>query len=283
MRESCPTLLLLVLVAVAVSCSKRDDSVDVARASATTATDIGQWIWSETDATIFAESARSVPELVPTVWIGTVRASRDGTVRSQIALSPRVVGRPSVAVVVRFDDSFTTALTRQTDSLVASAVAMTLRSMLGAVSASGVRIDEVQLDYDCPERLLPAWSALIARLARDALVGQTVWVTSLVSHVRHSEYGDLFRAHVTGHILQVFDTGDRMSASFAGTIERLASGQRMPFRLGVGAFERDLARGRVTGHRDWFGATGTMARSEWYRGLWVFPGERPWVALLNRR
>jgi hypothetical protein len=55
----------------------------------------------------------------------------------------------------------------------------------------------------------------------------------------------------------------------------------MPFRLGVGAFERQLANGRTTDHRAWFGATHVMIESPWYRGVWVFPGGTSWVSLLQ--
>jgi hypothetical protein len=99
--------------------------------------------------------------------------------------------------------------------------------------------------------------------------------------VRHKEYGDLFRGSVAGHIVQVFDTGDRMSPSYAREIERLASRQRMPFRLGVAAFERQLANGRTTEYRAWFGAPRIMMESPWYRGVWIFPGGRSWANLLQ--
>lgn len=293
-RAGLARLRIIVVASLVTSCSGRDSSSTnhdpasrrdstVAQSQIARPTEIGQWIWSETDAQIFAESSRSVPELTPTVWIGTVRASRDGVVQLQIALSPRAVGRPRTGIVVRFDDSFTNAFARQPDSVVANAVNAALRSILAAVRASDVQLTELQLDYDCPERLLSAWAKVVSSLSRDALAGESVWVTSLVAHMKHDEYGDLFRAHVAGHILQVFDTGDRMSPSSARAIEQLASSQRMPFRLGVAAFERTLPDGRTTEHRAWFDATGTMSESEWYRGLWVFPGGRRWVPLLNQR
>ena len=86
-----------------------------------------------------------------------------------------------------------------------------------------------------------------------------------------------------GHILQVFDTGDRMSLTYARQIERMAERQRMPFRLGVGAFERRLPNGRTTDHRAWFRAEGVMRQSQWYRGMWVFPGGTTWTQLLDAR
>jgi len=80
----------------------------------------------------------------------------------------------------------------------------------------------------------------------------------------------------------VFDTGDRMSVPYARQLERMATRHRMPFRLGVGAFERQLANGTTTNHRAWFGAARVMTGSKWFRGVWVFPGGSPWASLLER-
>ena len=245
-------------------------------------TEIGQWIWSSADSALFADAARSIPTLVPTVWIGTIRAFGDGRVQSQLALSPRIAGRATTAVVVRFDDTFTSVWAAQTDSAVAVAVGASLEDMLAAAQRSGVTVSEVQLDYDCPERLLRRWGAVTGILSRGALAGRPVWITSLISHVRHGEYGELFRANVAGHILQVFDTGDRMSVPYARRIERLVSRHRMPFRLGIGAFERRLANGETTDHQAWFEAPHVMRGSRWFRGVWVFPGGASWAHLLEQ-
>jgi hypothetical protein len=243
----------------------------------------GQWIWSAEDSARFSDASRAIPQLVPTVWIGTIAASRDGRVESRLALSPRIAGRDSAAVVIRFDDPFTSVWASRSDSAVAADVDAALRRLIDAASGSGVRITEVQLDYDCPDRVLGRWSVVVDHVTRDALAGRVVWLTSLVTHIRHREYGDLFRAQVAGHILQVFDTGDRMSLSYARQIERLAERQRMPFRLGVGAFERRLPNGRTTDHRAWFGAEDVMRQGRWYRGLWVFPGGGAWTQLVAAR
>jgi hypothetical protein len=270
-RRIAASLILALLIAAPSACDR----------PVSPQTEIGQWIWSSADSALFVDAARSIPNLVPTVWIGTIRASRDGEVQSQLALSPRISGRPTAALVVRFDDGFSSVWQSQSDSAVAIAVGAVLRDMLAAAQRSGVTVSEVQLDYDCPERLLRRWSAAIAILSRGALAGRTVWITSLISHVRHAEYGDLFRANVAGHILQVFDTGDRMSLPYARQVERLVSRQRMPFRLGIGAFERRLANGEMTDHQAWFEAPHIMRGSRWFRGVWVFPGSASWVHLLE--
>jgi hypothetical protein len=270
-RRTAATLILALLGAAPSACDR----------PVSHETEIGQWIWSSADSGLFADAARSIPNLAPTVWVGTIRASGDGKVESQLALSPRVSGRSTTGVVVRFDDDFSSVWGVQSDSAVAISVGGALRDMLAAAQRSGVTVSEVQLDYDCPERLLRRWSAVVAILSRGVLAGRSVWITSLISHVRHAEYGDLFRASVAGHILQVFDTGDRMSLPYVRRIERLVSRHRMPFRLGIGAFERRLANGETTDHEAWFEAPHVMRGSQWFRGVWVFPGGASWAHLLE--
>ena len=241
--------------------------------------DVGQWIWSKADSGIYANAVRSRPGILPTVWVGSIHGAPSG-VTSQLALNPRIAAAPRVGIVIRFEDSFTQSWAIG-DSALAENVAAAVGRLVSVADAAGIPIAEVQLDYDCPERLLGRWSALVARLVNGPLTGRTVWLTSLVSHLRVKAYGDLFRPHVAGHIVQVFDTGDRTTSSFARELESLATRQRMPFRLGVAAFERELANGQSTEHRAWFDAVPSVARSSWYRGLWVFPGGRPWVPLLE--
>src|SRR5262245_15698388 len=83
-RRTSAANLILSLVAAAVSACDQPAPHETA---------IGQWIWSSTDSALFVDAARSIPNLIPTVWIGTIRASADGKVESQLALSPRVSGR----------------------------------------------------------------------------------------------------------------------------------------------------------------------------------------------
>jgi hypothetical protein len=245
--------------------------------------DVGQWIWSTRDSALFADASRTIDSVVPTVWIGSIGAARNGSSRVRLALSPRVAGTARVATVIRFDDDFTRLWDTESDSVIAASVGSAVKAILAVAQGAGVTITEVQLDYDCPERLLPRWAAVVGSLSRGgALGGRPVWLTSLVVHVRHRDYGDLFRENVAGHIVQVFDTGDRMSVPYARQLERIVARHRMPFRLGVGAFERQLENGTTTNHRAWFGAARVMAGSEWFRGVWVFPGGSQWASLLDR-
>lgn len=244
--------------------------------------DVGQWIWSARDAVLLADAARTIDSVVPTVWIGSIGASPNGSSRVRLALSPRIAGTERVAVVIRVDDDFNALWANRSDSVIAASVGSAVKAIMSVAQTAGVSITEVQLDYDCPERLLPRWAAVVRGLSRDALAGRTVWLTSLVAHVKHRAYGDLFRDHVAGHIVQVFDTGDRMSVPYARQLERMVTRHRMPFRLGVGAFERQLANGATTNHREWFHAARVMEGSEWFRGVWVFPGGSPWASLLDR-
>ena len=267
---------MLALALSAVACA------DAGVANRRGRSEVGQWVWSSRDSALFVDASRTIDSVVPTVWIGSIGAARNGSSRARLALSPRIAGTGRVATVIRFDDDFTRLWDNQSDTAVAASVGSAVKAILSVALGAGVTITEVQLDYDCPERLLPRWAAVVRTLSRGALAGRTVWLTSLVAHVRHSDYGDLFRGTVAGHIVQVFDTGDRMSVPYARQLERMIARHRMPFRLGVGAFERQLANGAMTNHREWFRAARVMAGSEWFRGVWVFPGGSPWASLLER-
>ena len=271
------TFARAVLAALTIACA------DTPRAPVTT----GQWIWSSADAELFAETRRSIPALRPAVLIGTLEA-HPGFVASRLMRSPRLAGVAAAAIVVRFEDSFSSAwadppsrIARDSlDATLAAAVEARLLALVRAAEATGVRIDEVQLDYDCPNRRLERWARLVARLADGPLARHELWLTSIVSHLRHPRYGELFGPHVEGHILQLFDTGDRLTPAMLGSIERLLSRHGMTFRIGVGAFERRFDDGRMTDHRAWFGALEKFAGRPLYAGVWVFPGSRRWAPLL---
>jgi hypothetical protein len=240
----------------------------------------GQWIWSVADRRLFLESHLHSSSLTPGVWLSTIRFDdRTGRIEQRLALDPADAGGIPLAAVVRFDRSFHLVWARLDDAAVARLVGERLDSLLAQVTRSGAPIAEVQLDYDCPIRRLPRWARVVGLLGRTSLAGREVWITSLVAHLREPSYGRLFRGVIAGHIVQVFDTGDRDTPSSATDLERLLARQRLPFRLGVGAFERRLGSGELTDHRAWFFATRTLSRLRNYRGLWVFPAGQPWTLL----
>ena len=167
------------------------------------ASPVGQWIWTEQDRRVFAESQKVLPELRATPWVST----------------------------------------------------------LTAVARSGASPGEVQLDFDCPVRLLPRYAALVKALGQGARRGRSLWITSLYAHVQAAAYGELFRGLVAGHLLQLFDTGDGLRPAQAEEVVRTVEARGVPFQLGLGAFER----------------------SPLYRGLWIFPGGQRWLPLVEEK
>ncbi len=262
----------------------------------------GQWIWSAADLARWQRARATRPDLRPGLWSSTVWW--EGGVRQRLALSPRPFAagsagrRPALAVVVRFDDRMHAAWLAvgdgpAGDSTLAAELDRPLATLLRLVAASGADVREVQLDYDCPVRRLARWAAVVARLRAGALRGREVWITSLVAHVADHDgadrdYGDVFRGVVDGHIVQVFDVfapgGDAPSPTTAARLRAHLERAGLPFRLGVGAFERVVpaanGRARLTHHRAWFALAPGLARSPLYRGLWVFPGGQPWESLV---
>ena len=248
----------------------------------------GQWIWSPADLARWRQAHARHPALLPGVWVSTIWWERDGA-RQQLALSPRPLAGQPLAVVVRFDDRMHAAWLAAGDgaagdSVVAAQLDARLTELLRLVRATGADVREVQLDYECPVRRLARWAAVVRRLHAGALAGQEVWVTSLVAHVGRRDYGEHFRGVVSGHIVQLFDTGDEPSSAAAARLAAALDRARLPFRVGLGAFERVVPAGngdaRLTHHRAWFALAPSLARSAWYRGLWVFPGGQPWESLV---
>lgn len=238
----------------------------------------GQWVWSTADAARWRESRARFGDLVPGVWVATISLAHDSVVQ-RLARAPHVGTATPIAAVVRFDDAFHGAWDAMPDSVIARTVGARLGALLATLDASAIPIREIQLDYDCPERRLGRWAAVVRALGSGPLAGRPLWITSIPVHARHDDYGDLFRGAVAGHVMQVFDTGDRPTQAALDALAADLERHRLPFRLGVGAFERTTALG-TTRHRGWFAAARRLARSEWYRGTWVFPAGRRWTPYL---
>jgi len=226
---------------------------------------VGQWVWSRADLLPLRE-VRAERQVAAAVWVGTLSFHR-GELGLTRALSPDTAGA-GAAAVLRFDDSVAKAF----DAFPDDALAARLAALLPPLPA-----EEVQLDFDCPVRLLPRWALLLSALA-PRLAGHRVWITTLPAHLEQPDFGGLFRGRVEGQILQLFDTGAGPEEA-----ERLAErlGQAgLPFRIGLGAFERYDEEGRSTGHRRWLSRLGPFRALPGFEGLWVFPAGRRWRAWL---
>ena len=235
--------------------------------------EFGQWIWSDEDAALFEESRRTLPDLMPTVFIATIHY-RNGRFESQLGYDPLSV-RPPLAVLVRVDDSAHDSFDVMTPPEIADALGQRLSRLLAMLEGSGVTPVEIQLDYDCPARRLSQWAAALAVLRAGALSGREIWITSLVSHLEDPSYGQRLQGVVRGHILQVFDAGDvPLDAQRVGA---LAARAALPYRMGLGAFERGSEGVARTEHAAWFDRLGETCLQPWCEGVWVFPAGVPWV------
>lgn len=231
----------------------------------------GQWIWTDADARVFEASKASIPGLVPGVLVAEILVV-DGAPKLTLRQRPSIVDGPR-AVVVRIDDGVHALWDRDDDDALAAALDGELARLMALLRDTGVAPTEVQVDYDVPVRLLKRWSGVLAHLP--ALRDQPLWVTSLVAHLRDPRYGPLLRGRVRGHILQVFDTGE--TPTDADEVARLATQADLPWRLGIGAFERGHDGDATTSHRGWFAQIGAACRPAGCEGVWVFPAGRPWA------
>lgn len=284
-------------VATATGCRHEPPLLPATRAD-------GQWIWSAPDQARWQAAARTRPALRPGLWVSTLWWEA-GAVHQRLARSPapfaptRTSGATGVplAIVVRLDDRFHAAWAAAPDSAIGAQLDDRLRELLRLVEATGARVREVQLDYDCPVRRLARWAAVVRQLHAGALTGRELWITSLVAHVAQPTYGAQFRGAVSGHIVQLFDVfgpggADARIAPTPAAADHLRTAlerAHLPFRLGLGAFERVLpapvtqtsGTARLTQHRGWFALAPQLARSASYRGLWIFPGGQPWESLVQ--
>lgn len=262
-------VVISVLLATALSAHSSD-----ARSNATSIR-MGQWIWSQADEEVFLATKCKIPDLLPGIWISTI-AVKNGAISQHLAVSPALTAQGhEAAVVVRIDDSMHALWDVKGPQRIALEIDSRLGRLMELLSAAGVQPREVQLDYDCPVRRLSAWAAVVRALSKRSLKGREVWITSLPEHLAEPMYSTWFQHVAAGHILQLFDTG----LSFNGETVRMLSDrletQHMPFRVGLGAFERVRPTG-TTDHRDWFGTLSAFSEMPGYRGAWIFPGGRKW-------
>lgn len=227
-------------------------------------------------------AAPTHPHTLPGVLLGTITydpARHHGTLH--LALPPSIAHRDTVAAVIRIENSLDEAWATRTDAEIAADLGVRCDSLMAIVQRQSVVVAEVQLDYDAPVRRLERWARVAGRLRRGAFAGREVWVTSIVAHLREGAYGRWFQGEVAGHILQLFDTGEHADSAAAHEVEVVLARADLPFRLGVGAFERRHRDGSVTDHRYWFGVAPKLRQLAAWRGLWVFPGGQGWSELVE--
>ncbi|NOT06665.1 MAG: DUF3142 domain-containing protein [Gemmatimonadales bacterium] len=241
----------------------------------------GQWIWSAADSSLFAEREAG-DSVLGGVWVATIRPGPTGdSLQQTLALPPSTGGAGPIAAVVRIDAATHPWWAGRSDADAARQFDRRLAALLRHVDATGIHVAEIQLDYDCPMRLLPRWASVLRHLRESALAGRELWITSLVAHQRDPDFGRRLRGVVAGQIVQLFDTGNRAGTEALSELETLTARQGLPFRIGLGAFERRLPDGRSTGHLLWFDAVGRFRSWQGFRGLWVFPAGQPYTRPLE--
>ncbi|MEP7382973.1 MAG: hypothetical protein ABI910_14885 [Gemmatimonadota bacterium] len=247
---------------------------------------IGQWIWTSRDSALLQASRRTRPDIRAGVWVATLSRRGDSLVTALGRPIDADAG-PDAEAVIRIDDSFSAWWGTVPSDTLAEWVARRIATLLPLIdrpSAVGAPARAIQLDYDAPVFRLADYARLVAHLraSRDGVLRQRpFWVTSLVAHLSDPGYGARFRPWVDGHIVQLFETGERHDARAERQLLERLERAGLPFRLGLASFERRLATGPTT-HRAWFDVIPTASRSTWYRGLWIFPAGASYLQYLHR-
>jgi hypothetical protein len=277
------SLWRLLAASCLAACSTPVEREQLARTTASVPSSqsaLGQWIWTRADIARFAETATTHPELEAGIFIGSVHCdAATGRLTARAGLSAAAPNVAAVTPVIRFEDGlYACRRPRQSAESFDAALDSAVHVLRGRVHH--VAVHAVQLDYDAPQRGLAAWSRTVRYLRARSLAGDLVWITSLIAHLREPEYGALFRDVVDGHVLQVFDTGEESSAPQIAEALRLTTRAALPFRVGLGAFERETRDG-PTDHRAWFAVVPKFADVHGYRGVWVFPAGQRWITYLR--
>ena len=231
---------------------------------------VGQWVWSRKD---FAplEGARAITPVDAAVQVAELRWSGTKLI-SELRLAPH----DAAPVVIRFDDSLHTAWN---DPSLAQEVDAALGRVIGLAAQAGARPSAVQLDYDCPTRLLASWARLVTalQLPGAALAGREVWVTTIPATFLAPEFATLFQGHIAGHLAQVFDTGSPWTLEREDQWSRAHEAAGITFALGLGGFEREGHTGAP--NASWVRALPRLRASSSFRGTWVFCGGHAWPEL----
>ena len=241
----------------------------VARAAVSREAVQGQWIWTARDRELFERAHQAHPALQAAVFVATI-ACEGGALRTQRGLSPVTAGSAPRALLVRLSDSVHSCLEPPPEGDFARSLDARLAALLTEISATGVHFSELQLDYDVPVSKLPRWASALGYLHAHSLRGVELWITSLPAHVADPYYGSLMRGVVTGHIIQVFDTGLRCDAESGRHLRAALQAQGMPYRIGYGTFERSGVSAQQS-HACWLGLTQSFRGDPGASGWWVFP------------
>ena len=232
-------------------------------------TRLGQWVWSRSDLVVLGRVRQQRPEIGAAVSIAEL--DWDGQVRVALRLPPGVAGTPEL-LVVRLGDSFHRAPAERAGAEVDQALARLL-----AAAGPAFTTTPIEIDYDAPVSRLPLYADWLRGWRAGSLAGRQLWITTLIAHQRDPGFSARVAPLVDGHVLQVFDTGEPWTPQGEDELIALLARTRLPFALGLGAFDRD-----GTDHAAWLRVVPRLRTLPDYRGVWVFPAGFDWTPMLRR-
>jgi hypothetical protein len=165
--------------------------------------------------------------------------------------------RRPVSLVLNFDAGAARHFGELPEDQVATVAAEAFLAARRAAERQGTQVRGLQLDLDCPARLLPKY-ARVCRVIRSKVPKATLSVTGLVSWIGDDRLRDLVAAvdefvpqFYEGRLPQRFEADVPVSdhRDYASVMETLARLGK-PYRIGVAAYGQVLlydARGRLAG------------------------------------
>ena len=157
-----------------------------------------QYDWTPAVAEAVAESAKLAPDSLYVVAgeIGGEGAPQPDWAVLKAALPPNV----RIIPVIRVHGAAAKQIETAPDAL-ADTISAHICGLRTTATTAGIEITEIQLDLDCPERLLTDYANFLRKL-KPRLGGLRLTVTAIPCHLTNSAFADVARA-TTGYTLQV--------------------------------------------------------------------------------
>lgn len=153
-------------------------------------------------------------------------------------------------LVFRFDDTITRRFESMPNEALVTCISAAFSAQRKSAENFGLKVKGIQIDFDCPARLLPKYAALLKAIRRSAFGsnGLQLSITGLISWTGSEHYTELANAvdFVVPQMYEAAFSSSMDSPKAIGEPEKLAdrmeraSRSHLPFWIGVPAYGRAM-------------------------------------------